>query len=121
MLRLPEIGSHAAYKQLLSQRIHNRRFKHFRMKSASWLKCSYALTSHLLTKSCAPFYSEEGRPAWLPSSMLRSYLLSILLRSTSFVDWAERLRSNESLAILSGFSLDHTPSFGAFYDFFHRL
>jgi hypothetical protein len=39
----------------------------------------------------------------------------------SLVDWAEHLRSDESLAILSGFSPDHTPSFGAFYDFFHRL
>ncbi|WP_051650387.1 transposase [Selenomonas sp. AB3002] len=53
--------------------------------------------------------------------MLRSYLLSIWLKSTSLVDWAERLRSDEALAILSGFSPDHTPSFGAFYDFFHRL
>ena len=53
--------------------------------------------------------------------MLRSYLLSIWLKSMSLVDWAERLRSDESLAILSGFSPDHTPSFGAFYDFFHRL
>jgi hypothetical protein len=39
----------------------------------------------------------------------------------SLVDWTERLRSDESLAILSGFSPDHTPSSGAFYDFFHRL
>ena len=53
--------------------------------------------------------------------MMRSYLLSIWLKSMSLVDWAERLRSDESLAILSGFSPDHTPSFGAFYDFFHRL
>ena len=53
--------------------------------------------------------------------MLRSYLLSICLKSTSLVDWAERLRSDESLAILSGFSPDHTPSFASFYDFFHRL
>lgn len=37
------------------------------------------------------------------------------------VDWAERLRSNEYLAILSDFSPGHTPSFGTFYDFFHRL
>ncbi|MBQ1614714.1 MAG: transposase [Selenomonas sp.] len=53
--------------------------------------------------------------------MLRSYLLSVCLKSTSLVDWAERLRSDESLAILSGFSPDHTPSFASFYDFFHRL
>ena len=53
--------------------------------------------------------------------MMRSYLLSIWLKSMSLVDWAERLRSDESLAILSGFPPDHTPSFGAFYDFFHRL
>ncbi|SEH27510.1 hypothetical protein [Selenomonas sp. KH1T6] len=53
--------------------------------------------------------------------MLRSYLLSICLKSTSLVDWAEHLRSDESLAILSGFSPDHTPSFASFYDFFHRL
>ena len=32
MLRLPEIGSHAAFKQLLSQRIHNSRLKRFDKK-----------------------------------------------------------------------------------------
>ena len=32
MLRLPEIGSHAAYQQLLSQHISNKRFKRFKKK-----------------------------------------------------------------------------------------
>ena len=32
MLRLPEIGSHAAYQQLLSQNISNKRFKRFKKK-----------------------------------------------------------------------------------------
>ena len=32
MLKLPEIGSHAAFKQLLSQRIHNSHLKRFDKK-----------------------------------------------------------------------------------------
>ena len=79
------------------------------------------MTFHRLTKSCVPFYSEEVRPAWLPSSMLRSYLLSIWLKSPSLVDWTERLHTDDSVAVLSGFTPGHTPTYASFYDFLHRL
>ena len=53
--------------------------------------------------------------------MLRSYLLSIWFKSTSLVDWTERLRTDNFLAVLSGFTPGHTPTYASFYDFFHRF
>ena len=92
-----------------------------RKKCANSPPNSNPLTFRQLTISCVPFYSEEGRPAWLPSSMLRSYLLSIWLKSTSLVGWADRLHTDECVAVLSGFAPGHTPTYASFYDFFHRL
>ena len=87
-----------------------------RKKCANSPPNSNLLTFRQLTISCVPFYSEEGRPAWL-----RSYLLSIWLKSTSLVGWAERLHTDECVAVLSGFTPGHTPTYASFYDFFHRL
>ena len=56
MLRLPEIGSHAAFKQLLSQRIHNSRLNEImrpfllRGRSscmAAFLDAAFLLAFHL--------------------------------------------------------------------------
>ncbi len=66
-------------------------------------------------------YSKLGLQPLLPSSMLRSYLLSIKLKVTSITKWVSMLREYPLYAILSGFSVDDTPGIGTFYDFFNRL
>jgi len=66
-------------------------------------------------------YSHRGRPAFDPVDLLRSLVLMVFLEVFSITRWAEKLRSDRILAILSGFAPGKTPAVGTFYSFFHRL
>ena len=66
-------------------------------------------------------YSKFGPAPRTPSSMQRSYLLSIDFKVTSLTEWAVRLKMNPLYAILSGFEVGNTPGVGTFYDFLNRL
>ena len=65
--------------------------------------------------------SKFGPAPRTPSSMQRSYLLSIDFKVTSITEWAAQLKINPLYAILSGFEPDNTPGVGTFYDFINRL
>lgn len=68
------------------------------------------------------FYSLLGKPAThFPSCLLRSYLLSIVLKVDSITEWCRLLKITPLYAILSGFTAEDTPGVGTFYDFFNRL
>ncbi len=68
------------------------------------------------------FYSLTSKPATrFPSCLLRSYLLSIVLKANSITEWCRLLKITPLYAILSGFNADDTLGVGTFYDFFHRL
>lgn len=66
-------------------------------------------------------YSVFGPPPRLPSDMLRSVLLSVEVKITSYARWATNLKENQLYAILSGFTVGDTPGTGTFYDFQSRL
>ena len=66
-------------------------------------------------------YSDFGPPPKLPSDMLRSILLSVEVKITSYTKWAADLKENHLHAILSGFTVGDTPGTGTFYDFQARL
>ena len=66
-------------------------------------------------------YSDFGPQPRLPSDMLRSILLSVELKVTSYTKWAADLKENYLHAILSGFTVGDTPGIGTFYDFQSRL
>ena len=66
-------------------------------------------------------YSKFGPAPRTPSSMQRSYLLSIDFKVTSITEWAAQLKINPLYAILSGFEPGNTPGVGTFYDFINRL
>lgn len=66
-------------------------------------------------------YSDVGPKARLPSSMLRSYQLSLSLKITSITYWVAAMRVCPLYAIASGFPYGDTPGIGTFYDFFKRL
>ena len=76
MLRLPEIGSHAAFKQLLSQRIHNSRFKRFDKKK---LKLAIkALDPSLVDEIMRPFLL-RGRSSCMATFLDDAFLLAFHL------------------------------------------
>ncbi len=66
-------------------------------------------------------YSGFGPTPRLPSDMLRSILLSVEFKITSYTKWAVDLKENHLHAILSGFTVGDTPGIGTFYDFHSRL
>lgn len=66
-------------------------------------------------------YSIFGPPPRLPSNMVRSFMLSLVMKKTNFTDWSEELKTNPIAAIISGFHPDDTPGVGTFYDFCDRL
>ena len=69
----------------------------------------------------ADCYSDFGPAPRLPSDMLRSILLSVEFKVTSYTRWAAGLKENHLHAILSGFPVGDTPGVGIFYDFLSRL
>ena len=69
----------------------------------------------------ADSYSKYGPAPRTPSSMLRSYLLSLKLKFTSITAWVCELKTNPLYAILSGFTPGDVPGVGTFYDFLDRI
>lgn len=65
-------------------------------------------------------YSDFGPELRFPFDMLRSILLSVEVKITSYTKWAHNLK-NHLHAILSGFTVGDTPGIGTFYDFQVRL
>lgn len=78
MLRLPEIGSHSAFKQLLSQRIHNSRLKRFGKKKRK-------LAVKLLDLDLSPFdeimrpFLLRGRSSCMAAFLDAAFLLAFHL------------------------------------------
>lgn len=69
-------------------------------------------------------YSDSGKGTKPrdPASMLRSYLLYLLVQPTlSITEWVDQLRRVPLYAILSGFEPGDTPGVGTFHDFFNRI
>ena len=66
-------------------------------------------------------YSAFGPEPRLPSDMLRSILVSVEFKITSYTKFAADLKENYLHAIISGFSVGDTPGVGTFYDFHKRL
>lgn len=66
-------------------------------------------------------YSVFGPSPRLPSDMLRSMMVALVFRKTSYTSWSEELKMNPLAAIISGFDPNNTPGVGTFYDFVDRL
>jgi hypothetical protein len=67
-------------------------------------------------------YSTLGPPPRDPASLLRSYLLMLLVRpDIGVTKWVDQLNTNRLYAVLSGFEPGNVPGVGTFYDFFARL
>lgn len=67
-------------------------------------------------------FSSIGRPVLHdPVCILRSLVLMLALGFHSITKWVKKLRSDDILAVLSGFEPHKTPGVGTFYDFFDKL
>lgn len=78
MLRLPEIGSHAAFKQLLSQRIHNSHLKRFDKKKRKLAARLLALDLSPIDEIMRPFLL-RGRSSCMAPFLDTAFLLAFHL------------------------------------------
>ena len=78
MLRLPKDGSHAAYKQLLSQRIHNSRLKRFDKKKRKLAARLLALDLSPIDEIMRPFLL-RGRSSCMAPFLDTAFLLAFHL------------------------------------------
>lgn len=66
-------------------------------------------------------YSSFDPAPRLPSDMLRTILVSVEFKITSYTRFATDLKENHLHAIISSFKVGDTPGVGTFYDFHRRL
>lgn len=117
-------GSHAAYQNLVLTQLR----KYYpdaadSLPASTWdiMEKFWNLDLSEVDLFMQDRYSVFGPPPRQPSDMLRSILLSVAFKCTSYTHWATDLKENHLHAILSGFPVGDTPGVGTFYDFHSRL
>ena len=117
-------GGHAAYQERVLARLR----KYYPDAASSLPPSTWAIMEKFWNLDLSELdtimtdrYSDFGPAPRLPSDMLRSILLSVEFKITSYTKWAADLKENHLHAILSGFVVGDTPGTGTFYDFHNRL
>lgn len=111
-LKPVNIGGHAAYQnRVLAQlrkyypdAVHS-------LPAPTWeiMEKFWNLDLSGMDSLMADRYSDFDPAPRLPSNMLRSILLSVEFKVTSYTRWAADLKENHLHAILSGFPVGDTP------------
>ena len=118
------IGGHAAYQakmiSLLKQ-YYPDAFTRFGPSLWSSIGKFYSMDLTKIDSLMSDRYSIFGPIPRLPSDMIRSMMVSMVMQKTNYTTWSEELKTNPLAAILSGFHPDDTPGVGTFYDFCSRL
>jgi len=116
--------THDQYQQFLRKQIpvlwkkNPKRLKSFEKSLSKMWLMNLDPAIPLLAKYSSPI----GRPIEHdPVSMLRSLILMRDQKVFSAPLWVEKLRSDDILAVLSGFKPGNTPGVGTFYDFLDRF
>ena len=117
-------GGHAAYQaKLISllKQYYPDAFVRFSPSIWNIIERFYAMDLTKVDELMADRYSIFGPAPRLPSDMIRSMMLALVMKNTSFTSWSMELKVNPLAAIISGFHPDDTPGVGTFYDFCDRL
>ena len=117
-------GGHAAYQtRLITQlrQYYPDAFTRFGPSLWNVIDMFYSMDLSQVDVLMSDRYSTFGRCPRLPSDMLRSFMLSLVMKKSGFTAWSEELKTNHLAAIISGFHPDDTPGVGTFYDFCDRL
>lgn len=117
-------GGHTAYQQQLISRLkryYPDAFSRFGPNLWSMIGKFYALDLSEVDTLMADRYSIFGPSPRLPSDMLRSMMVALMMKVPSYTAWSSSLKTNPLAAIISGFDPDDTPGVGTFYDFTDRL
>ena len=116
-------GSHADYQNFVVTNLRKYYPDPSALARSTWdiIERFWNLDLSFTDTFMADKYSKFGLAPRTPSSIQRSYLLSIDFKVTSITEWAAQLKINPLYAILSGFEPGNTPGVGTFYDFINRL
>lgn len=117
-------GGHSAYQD----RVLNQLRKYYPDAANSLSSSTWLILEKFWNLDLSPIdvlmqdrYSAYGPEPRLPSDMLRSILVSVEFKITSYTRFASDLKENHLHAIVSGFTVGNTPGVGTFYDFHKRL
>lgn len=117
-------GGHSAYQN----RVLNQLRKYYPDAAYSLSSSTWLILEKFWSLDLSPIdvlmqdrYSLYGPEPRLPSDMLRSLLVSVEFKITSYTRFASDLKENHLHAIISGFTVGDTPGVGTFYDFHKRL
>ena len=118
------IGGHSAYQERVLTQLR----KYYpnadsSLSSSTWqiLNKFWNLDLSRIDDLMQDRYSVFGPEPRLPSDMLRSILVSVEFKITSYTRLASDLKENHLHAIISGFYVGDTPGVGTFYNFHKRL
>jgi len=69
------------------------------------------------------YSSHQGRPAYAPEDMMRTFIAMVLCGISSPTDWVNDYLKDKSgfYAVISGFLTNDVPSVGCLYDFISRI
>ena len=118
---LPYLRSHREYINFVEQKLNDDNIPKAHDNVPEKLKLLDLTPIRLLA---LPIYSSKnGRPAFAPEDMMRTYIAMTLCGITSPTDWVNDYLKDKSgfCAIISGFIPDDIPSVGCMYDFVNRL
>lgn len=108
-------GGHSAYQdRVLSQLRKYYPNASTSLSPSTWaiLEKFWSLDLSSVDELMSDRYSSFGPVPRLPSDMLRSILVSVEFKITSYTRWAADLKENHLHAIISGFSVGDTPGVG---------
>jgi len=117
-------GGHKAYQKHLISKIREYYPDALaRLGPAIWstIEKFYQLDLSKVDEIMADRYSVFGPQPRNPSDMIRSMMVALVMKKTSYTSWSAELKMNPLAAILSGFEPTNTPGVGTFYDFIDRL
>lgn len=114
LLKPINIGGHAAYQnRVLEQLLKYYPDAASSLPASTWeiMEKFWSLDLSEVDIIMQDRYSDFGPEPRLPSHMLRSILLSVEFKTTSYTKWAASLKENYLHAILSGFTIGDTPGY----------
>ena len=124
ILKPINIGGHAAYQTHLIKSLkqyYPDAFARFGPSLWNTIGKFFSLDLTKIDELMADRYSVFGPEPRLPSDMVRSIMVSLVMKNPSFTSWSNELKTDPLAAIISGFHPDDTPGVGTFYDFCDRL
>lgn len=118
---LPALRSHEQYVKFANKLIENIHIPKVHNDVPSKLMLIDLTPLRILFMNL--YSSHQGRPAYAPEDMMRTFIAMVLCGIYSPTDWVNDYLKDKSgfYAVISGFLPNDVPSVGCLYDFISRI